>query len=199
MKDEEAAGAEEPDERRGDERIDEGLSEIQPCLRRLVGWKPSGTRERVGRLEAVRLAPLQKHALGSRGVFLPHAHQIATLVGEIEIPGEALTHQVVRRLVTLEAVLGAREVDRRGDAEQHERDGGGGGDSRIDPAGRRSGRAVGRNDGHVSNSSWTALGHDIASATRFASVPIRCAAASSSMRRRSAAASAEGSGAHTRP
>jgi hypothetical protein len=83
MEDHEAVGAEQLDERRGEQWIDERLRE-----------------------EDVRvLAALQEHAFGTARIFLPHADEILALVFEIQIVGQRVSEHVIGRGITKEAVV----------------------------------------------------------------------------------------------
>jgi hypothetical protein len=120
VEDEEAVRAEQPDERRRRERIDERFRVIQPRPDRILELDAADIGKAVRRTPARHLAALQEDPFRSAAVLLPHTREILALEAEIEIAGEAFREAVVGRFVALERLGFARQVDRRRERQQEE-------------------------------------------------------------------------------
>ena len=132
MEQQESVGTEQPDERRGDERIHERLAVIEPLL---VGIRPvRHMQERKGRVHACAHRPsqLEEHPRWAARELAPDAHEIGAAVLEIPISREAVGHHVVRRLVALKAERGPGKVHRQRQATVDEEDDRGGDEARTD-------------------------------------------------------------------
>src|SRR5205085_12279407 len=82
VKHQETIGAEQPDERGRQQRIDERLREIQ-----------------------VRVVTLEEDAFGPGLELVPHAHEIFPLILEVKIVGNAVAERVVGGGIAEEAVV----------------------------------------------------------------------------------------------
>ncbi len=125
VEDEEAVQAEQPHERRHDDRVDQRLAEIQPVGVRIR--RPVDVHEGRGPVDAHAqpLAALQEDAVGPPAVQSPISLEIPPLVREIMVEGHAERHRDVGRFVSLDAEAGLDDINgnRRGERDDEE-DGG---------------------------------------------------------------------------
>ncbi len=116
--DQEPARAEEPHERRRGQRVRERLREVDPRLVLRHAVDPREARRPVPRQPPAR--PLQEDPLGPGGELAADAEEVAGLVAEVAVLGQAPGHRVVGRPVPPEL----RQPDAPGADEQrghHER------------------------------------------------------------------------------
>ena len=110
VKHEESVGAPDPDERRGEQRVDVALAVVQAACVRVGRRREAHERERAAQHQ-VRVAAslLEEHAERAARELVPHAREILAAVGHVEVFGEAVPEHVVAGLVALEPERRARE------------------------------------------------------------------------------------------
>ena len=110
VKHEEAGRPEQPDERRGKQRIDVRLPVVEAAPRGVRGalHREKGKRGRPAEVDIA--AALEEDAVRA-GELLPDPNQILALEREVPVAREAVGQAVVGRLVSLEPLRGSRKID----------------------------------------------------------------------------------------
>ncbi len=118
----EPVGAEQHDERRGREWIDERLAVVQPVTAAVGRLHEPDEWERALCLEVDVPPALEEDAFRPCRELLPDARQVLALELGVEVLREAVPEAVVGRLVALEAERHHRELHGQGEAEQQRTD-----------------------------------------------------------------------------
>ena len=97
------------------------LAVEEPRARRIGALLEANEREAARPVHVHLAAPFEEDAFRP-GKLFPHPQQIAALEREVPVFRQAVGEAVVGRLVTLESVGCAREIDGNGEAQEHDRD-----------------------------------------------------------------------------
>ena len=137
------------DEGRCNERIDEGLPEVQAiwplirCSGEVEEWR------RAARAQVPPLAALEENPFRAAAIESPEPLEISAFVTQVVIVGDAERHRDVGGLVTFDAKSGSDDVDGNcGGQHDHEQDDSSENRARSGRGRRHVGRA-GRKHGHI--------------------------------------------------
>ena len=120
MKNQKAIGPKGEHERRGGQRVNEGLGVVEPAPNRIFPLHPTCKGKTTERLNADGLPALQEDPFRA-GKLLPDADQVLALEGEVEIARQAVRQAVVGRLVAFEPAGALRKIDGQCNGQQHQR------------------------------------------------------------------------------
>jgi hypothetical protein len=126
MENEKPVQPEQPHQRRRDDRIQQRLGKIKavrPPVRRLERVNERGMAVDA---DAELFPLLEKNTIRARPVEAIEPIEIATLVGQVVIVGEAERHRNVGGFVTLDAEAGLDDIDRQRRRKRHDEEYGSG-------------------------------------------------------------------------
>ena len=142
VQDEDPVQAEQPHERCGDDWICEGLAEVEAVVPRIGRSQQSNERGRGVKTDAKLLASLEEDAVGPPAVQSNVPLEVASLVAQVVIVGDAERHRHVGGFVALDALACFHDIDRHRGRERDDEENGsaGGGEATRGRCNRRAPR-----------------------------------------------------------